>query len=151
MAYYQFPNGEVHDFSFAPSDESAVRLSKAEGIKRRAEYCQRKLRKMIKPGATVYSVLRHVSATGMTRDISLYIVRQGNILDITNLAIDATRSARSPRDGYMRVTGCGMDMCWHAVYVLGTYLWPNGTRKPHGVRNGEPDHDGGYALQHRHL
>ena len=36
---------------------------------------------------------------------------------------------------------------YHVVYNLGYTLWPKGTSKPHGTRNGEPDSDGGYALR----
>jgi hypothetical protein len=44
-----------------------------------------------------------------------------------------------------------MDVCFAAVYNLGRTLWPNGTDKPHGTRNGTPDTDGGYALKNRSL
>jgi hypothetical protein len=52
-------------------------------------------------------------------------------------------------DGGIKIGGCGMDMGFDLVYSLGATLWPNGTRKPHGTRNGEPDSAGGYALNHR--
>lgn len=51
----------------------------------------------------------------------------------------------------IRMGGCGMDMGFQAVYSLGAALWPNGTKRAHGMRNGEPDHAGGYALKHRWL
>lgn len=47
----------------------------------------------------------------------------------------------------IKVHGCGMDMGFHLVYNLGRTIWPNGTPKPHGKRNGDPDRDGGYALK----
>ena len=49
------------------------------------------------------------------------------------------------------VDGCGMDMGFHLVYSLGATIWPSGTNKPHGTRNGEPDSCGGYALKSRWL
>lgn len=51
----------------------------------------------------------------------------------------------------LKVTGCGMDMGFHVVYALGANLWPKGTPKPHGKRNGEADSEGGYALKHSWL
>ena len=51
----------------------------------------------------------------------------------------------------LRMQGCGMDMGFEAVYRLGYALWPDGTDKPHGTRNGEPDTDGGHALKQRGL
>jgi len=44
-----------------------------------------------------------------------------------------------------------IDMGFHVVYNLGRTLWPEGTPEPHGTRNGEPDRDGGYALNHQWL
>jgi hypothetical protein len=58
---------------------------------------------------------------------------------------------RTARDGSLVIGGCGMDMGFHVVYTLGSYLWPAGPDKPRGTRNGEPDSDGGYALKHRWL
>lgn len=44
------------------------------------------LRKLLKPGTTVYTVLRHVSASGMSRRIDLYIMRKGEPRYITYFA-----------------------------------------------------------------
>lgn len=51
----------------------------------------------------------------------------------------------------IKIGGAGMDMGFALVYALGRTLWPDGTKKPHGTRNGEPDRDGGYALNHSWL
>lgn len=59
--------------------------------------------------------------------------------------------SRDDKTGGVRVGGCGMDMGFHLVYQLGSVLWPKGTKKPHGKRNGEPDYSGGYALKHEWL
>lgn len=114
------------------------------------------LHDVLKPGDTVYTILRHVSASGMTRRISVIVLKLDDKgvarpihLDwhIEQLGI-AKRHARA--DGLV-VGGCGMDMGYHLVYRLGNAMWPNGTDKPHGRRNGKPDSDGGYALEHRWL
>lgn len=181
------------------------------------------LRKLLKPGATVYCILRHVSTSGMLRVIDLAIpvtatrsntlpatakgfkigadayytgrdshrsFSNGRILaydaDTVTITYQATADGRGvaeeltfPRDqvsfykrekyaairniGYLaaramgdtwdsdrqgiKVGGCGMDMGFHLVYSLGSTLWPKGTPKPHGTRNGEPDRAGGYALK----
>jgi hypothetical protein len=131
------------------------------------------LRKMLKPGATVYTILRHVSRSGMMRHISLQVAqpkyrdvyprnadgstnydakprrkREGcELRDITYYAAVAMGDRRAD-DGGIKTPGCGMDMGFHLVYCLGATLWPKGTPKPHGRRNGEPDSEGGYALKH---
>ena len=124
-------------------------LTKKEGETTMRKQCADELRAWLKPGCTVYTSLRSVSKSGMSRKIRCYIVREGRQPDITwHVAIViGDRYA----EGNMTVNGCGMDIGFHAVYRLGCALWPNGTRKPHGMRNGEPDRDGGYALKQEWL
>ena len=102
---------------------------------------------IIKPGDTVYTILRHVSSSGMSRKISLKVCVNGEMLDITWGAAKAMGDKCSDFHGHNVITvgGCGMDMGFSTVYNLGYYLWPKGTR------NGEPDSDGGYALKQRWL
>lgn len=119
-------------------------ISKAEGFAR-----LRGLR--IKPGETIYTVLRHVSASGMSRAIDVVIMRQNKPMRISHLVAAIGHYSLDPRHEGLKVGGAGMDMGFHVVYGLGAMLWPKGTRKPHGTRNGEPDRDGGYALKHQWL
>lgn len=107
------------------------------------------LRKLIKPKETVFCVLRHVSASGMRRRISFFVMRKGDARYL-DYSIGKILDLKRPdnKDGLV-VDGCGMDMGFHVVYNLGMAIWPKGTKKPHGTRNGEPDSDGGYALKHR--
>lgn len=135
------------------------------------------LRKILKPKQTVYCILRHCSASGMSRVIDLCViapnietvypknadgstdwqgkprkVRRGHyIRSISFLAARAMhRTVDQKRDG-IKIGGCGMDMGFSLVYDLGRTVWPKGTPKPHGRRNGEPDSCGGYALKHSWL
>ena len=113
------------------------------------------IRELLAPGDTVYTVLRHVSASGMSRNISLLVAAIGDdgkpyVRDISNLAAQAMGDKVSQNGGII-ISGAGMDMGFHLVYQLGCTLWPNGTPKPHSRRNGEPDTAGGYALKHSWL
>jgi len=108
-----------------------------------------RLREMLNPGDTVYTILRHVSKSGMTRHIGLVIIRDGYTLH-PNYNVAAALDLPLKRDA-VSVSGCGMDMGFHIVYNLGMVLWPKGTDTPHGTRNGEPDSCGGYALKHAWL
>lgn len=157
--YYEYPNGEVHRLTFEPGPNSDAKLlTKAEGKRRRQAYVCKELRKLVRPGDTVYCILRHVSGSGMSRRISFAVAKKDRgpnaykegrpyIRDISNLVADAIDSRQHDRDGSLIVGGCGMDMGFHVVYSLGCALWPNGTPKPHGKRNGEADSAGGYALK----
>jgi len=104
------------------------------------------LQTMLSPGDTLKTVLKQVSRSGMYRHIAV-IWKDENI---SYLVARATED-RLCEDGSIGVSGCGMDMGFDIVYRLGATLWPNGTPTPHGVRNGESDSDGGYALKQQWL
>ena len=112
------------------------------------------LRAMLTPGQTVYTSLEHVSRSGMSRRISLYIVVDGSIQDITWQAAKAG-AGKLHRDGGIVMGGCGMDMGFALVYNLGRTLYPNGVpctggtgytptgRKARHPRCGSNDHING--------
>ena len=112
-----------------------------EEVKQSTEY----LHKFLEPGSKVFTVLRNVSRSNMSRRIDLYTISGGEMIYLSHAAAVVMGNPR-PNDG-IKVGGCGMDMGFHLVYNLGATLWPKGTSKPHGTRNGEPDSDGGYALK----
>lgn len=109
------------------------------------------MREHFKPGQTVYTILRHVSSSGMSREISVITINEaGEIRQWDRHVSRVLGYPLAKREG-LRVGGCGMDMGFALVYNLGAALWPDGTPEPHGKRNGQPDRDGGYALKHRWL
>ena len=102
------------------------------------------LREYLKPGDEVRCVLRHVSSSGMSRDIDLYRFEghadgtvsvywlSGNAAKALGLRCDnGTHNA-------VRISGAGMDMGFALVYDLAQTLWPNEDRS-------------GYLLKHRWL
>lgn len=104
------------------------------------------LRAHLKPGDKIYAILRHRSASGMRREISLFY-HDG--AELVGLDYHASRAigCRIGSHGGIVADGCGMDMGFQLVYLLGGHLWPDGTPEPHGRRNGKPDSSGGYALK----
>jgi hypothetical protein len=85
------------------------------------------------------TILRHCSASGMSRDISLYY-KDTNITYLAGIAMgDKIRSS----NGFnaIRVSGCGMDMGWHLVYNLSITLFCAG----------KYDHASAYKLNQRWL
>ena len=85
------------------------------------------LRLTIKPGDTLYTVVRHVSASGMTRSIDVYrlYVENGKaerqwlsrrVAVALGWGYDEQREA-------VKVGGAGMDMGFHLVYELGHVLF----------------------------
>lgn len=147
--YMRSPTGEVFRTSNPEYHKECENLGAgAKGFAARQDYARTELRKIIKAKQTIYTNLRHVSKSGMSRSISLFIVQKGQIRNIDCLAADAMGRNLAANGPGIAVGGCGMDMGFSLVYSLGRALWPKGTRRPHGTRNGVPDTDGGYALRH---
>lgn len=135
------------------------------------------LRGMISAGDRVYTILRHCSASGMTRWLDLYIIKDNTPCRITWQAAQALGYTYDRKYDALKVGGCGMDMGFHVVYCLSRRLFPDGFgiegsdalgRKVRPLtkekaakavekgfnfrgRNGDQsgwDVDGGYALRH---
>lgn len=92
------------------------------------------LRKLLKPGDTVYCILRRVSSSGMLRVIDLCIPYKprGRALTLLNIGWQAATVCNMPwdRDRYgAKVGGCGMDMGFHFVYSLSDALYGSGHPK----------------------
>jgi len=112
----------------------------------------------------VYTILRHVSKSGMLRVIDLVILVDGVPVSIAERFCEATGATYDPRGG-VKQTGCGMDMGYDLVYRLGRLLYPDGYEctgercasndHSNGDRDYTPGHcvhrDGGYRFRHRWL
>lgn len=131
-----------------------------------------RLRGWVKPGDTVWCVLRHRSASGMYRAIDFYTITPDreraegvsigwlsyNIAKALGMRFDEKHEA-------VGVSGAGMDMGFHVVYTLAYTLWPDGFRctgkncpsnehsnSPYPKPNGRmKHHSAGYALNHKWL
>lgn len=108
-----------------------ARLIKTQIEERNAALVQ--LRQWLKPGDTVYTVLRHVSRSGMQREIGVVLLLTGRqekgseIVDLhpNYLVSKVLGWPTGERDG-IKVDGCGMDMGFHLVYSLSRCLFPDG-------------------------
>ncbi len=121
---------------------------------------QEQLREEFPPGSTASTILRHVSRSGMSRSIS---VVNAKIEDVTWMVARALGERIDPKNGGIKVVGCGMDMGFHLVYGMSRTIYPNGhdctgERCPSNDHsNGDRDYtphnhsDGGYAVSQRWL
>jgi hypothetical protein len=94
--------------------------------------------KQVRP--TAYTILKGVSASGMSRTMKVVTYHEGQVLDITWYVARAGIGTLTERNGQrvLRVGGCGMDMGFHVVYSLSVALY--------GSAN-----DGGYNLRQEWL
>lgn len=151
--FFRDSAGYVYEsHSDAPWTGTDKPVSQKEGKLARQEQAKKHLRTMLKPGMTVSTILNHCSSSGMSRSISAVIAnKKGEIIKLDYWIAQAKGEHIDEKHGGLKMSGCGMDMGFALVYSLGQMLWPNGTKKPHGTRNGAPDSDGGYALRHTWL
>jgi hypothetical protein len=149
--YVKSKEGPIYQVTNPEYWKECKLLKKAEGKRLYKAQAIESLRTLLKPGDTVYTVLRHVSASGMSRDIDLYVFRDNKPQYLTNYAATALDWPMSKNKG-IKVGGCGMDMGFHLVYSLSALVakgW-----KFTGGRNGDQsgwDSSGGYALKQEWL
>ena len=154
--YLLTKNGDVFKTTMPEYHKDCEVMSRTEGEELYRTQTIAGLKKTIKPGTVVYTKLESVSASGMSRHISVYIVfpatrtEPARIGNITCDVATVTGFTLSDKGGIV-AGGYDMDMGFRIVYAMGHSMWPKGTRKPHGTRNGSPDKDGGYALKHSWL
>jgi hypothetical protein len=121
-----------------------MKLTKAAAKQLDREYAiEQLLTHYVKPGDTIHTLVRSVSSSGMSRTISLKIVRDGRIDDITFSAAAALEWPLVEVNGSraIRVSGAGMDMGFHTVYTLSRVLF-----RPAVAGT---DKDPGYLLEQR--
>ena len=123
------------------------------------------LRTILEPGDTVYTILRHVSRSGMMRVIGAVLMsdaRQTNgPLDITPWVAKALGEPLDRDRWGVKARGAGMDMGFAIVYDLSYQLFKNEfacigeTCPANDHSNGDQDYtphlhsDAGYALRQK--
>ena len=127
-----------------------------------------KLRELLPPGTRVYTILRHVSRSGMQRHISAVVHAEDGNNDITWLVARACGYTIAD-DGGIKCAGAGMDVGFHLIHNLSYALYPDGfvctgVEDPPRLRCPSNDHSnsdrdysphhhrsGGYALRQQWL
>ena len=101
------------------------------------------LRKWLKRDDRIYTVLRHVSPSGMTRFVDLYYIEENRPCCITWQVAKALGWTYDTKRGALKIGGCGMDMGFHAVYTLASVLF-----RDDNFRDPVTGEDAGYSLRH---
>jgi hypothetical protein len=121
MKYIRLKDGFVMQTDKPENWKDCEILTNAEGKRLMAENAKESLLNILKPDDTVYTVLRHVSRSGMQRRIDLYTFKDNRKIYLTGYYA-IMKGEESPRDGY-KVGGCGMDMGFHLVHGLSYRLF----------------------------
>ena len=93
------------------------------------------LNKQNKP--TLYTNLKSVSSSGMSRDMKVLAVVEGEIVDVTYYVGKLDIGTIKERNGQrvIRVGGCGMDMGFHVVYSVSAVLYGYEERGAYTIRH----------------
>lgn len=91
-----------------------------------------RLKEWVKPGDTLYCVLKHESRSGMSRTIQLVKMEEEGPVYLGYTTATALGWSYDRKHEGVKVTGCGMDMGFHLVYTLSATLFP---------RDGQPTAD----------
>lgn len=114
-------------------------ISKREQDRLDREYAKEHLlTHYVKEGSKVYTIMRHVSTSGMSRNISLVIAQGEEIIDITYYAAQVMGDKPIESKGHraIRVNGAGMDMGFHLVYNLSSVLFAGQERAGYVLKQG---------------
>jgi len=76
------------------------------------------------PTDTIYTVIRHVSASGMQREISVKMIDAGRIISLDWLVSNAL-GMKIGKHNALVVKGCGMDMGFHIVDTINRLFSPS--------------------------
>ena len=90
----------------------------------RALFARRRSRKAL----TVYVSQKSVSRSGMMRRLLLHIIRDGELIEITQHVAEVAGFSFDRDAWAIKVHGCGMNMHFHAVYELSHALFGDGYR-----------------------
>ena len=99
--------------------------------KTQVDEAKAQLRKWLKPGDTVHTILDHVSSSGMTRHIRVVLLKGSEALHPNHSVAVVLGYSRARRGDGLVVGGCGMDMGFHIVHSLGYALY--GHEAEHGT------------------
>lgn len=98
-------------------------MTKAQ--KQEQEQARERLRAMLPPGSTVYTTVKHVSRSGMQREIACHAIQDGRMVWLSGLIAQACGMRLGKRDGLI-IGVCGMDTGFAIVYELSHALYPAG-------------------------
>lgn len=119
---YMQQNGEVFQTMCPEYHTQAEKLPQARGKELYRLQSIEKVKTLLEGIDTVYGIIRHVSASGMSRDIDLYVIKDNQMIYLTGYASTILDYPMSKNQG-MKVGGCGMDMVFHCVssiaYAIG--------------------------------
>jgi hypothetical protein len=137
------------------------KLTKAQEAQRQEDIAW--LKTIIKPGDTLYTILKSVSSSRMSRNIDVYAILKPENGETTNNTENGQGQPRmvwlsryiariadirfNDKKSCLTIGGIGMDMGFEIVYQLGRCMYPDGVEIPGNGLSESSKRDGGYAFK----
>lgn len=118
-------------------------MNKTENKKAEELEAEKSLKALLnKSDKNVYSIVEHVSRSGMQRTIDFFVIVDGRPARISHLIarMGMYQRTRTPGDNGIKVNGCGMDMRFSVIYNISRHLYKGTTEK-----------DAGYLLKQAYI
>ena len=109
-------------------------MAKTKVDRGEVEYAMDRLISYVPRGRRVYTLIRHVSRSGMSREISLFVADAVGCIICIDYFVKTVLGRRIGKHDGIVIQGCGMDMGYALVHDLGEVL-----------------HNSGYSLNHEWL
>lgn len=84
------------------------------------------LMKMLPKGSKIYTLIRSVSSSGISRRISVFAIIDGELIDLDWHIERAGIAKRRANKSGLYIQGCGMDMCFALTYDIAQTLHGDG-------------------------
>lgn len=99
-----------------------VRVTKADYKQDRIE----QIKKYVKEGDTLHTIVTHVARTGMSRHIRVFAIVDNDPVDLSSWIAGALDMRYIQKSNSVMIGGCGMDMGFALVYDLAHALFGDG-------------------------
>ena len=110
--YMQGKEGDVIKTHHPEYWPGCVQLPAKEGKELHKQQSVKRLQTLLQGCDTVYGIIRSVSASGMSRNIDLYVIKDNAPIYLSGNAANVLDWKLSDKRGVI-VKGCGMDMVFH--------------------------------------
>jgi len=102
-----------------------------ERLEREKQQAMEFLRKVVREGSTIYTVLRHVSQSGLTRSISVYAIVDNEVVYLDWYVATVLNLKQDIKHDGIKISGVGSDLGFEIVYNLSYCLFGNGYKLKH--------------------
>lgn len=115
--FMQDSTGHVFETNYPEYHKECQQISTKEGKAAIVAQYKQTLAKYVREGVTLYTIVRKVSSSGMSRNIDVYAIEDNKPVYLSGYAAKVL-GWKMAKDRGIVVSGCGMDMGFHLVECL---------------------------------